>query len=427
MFPVTTDKFLLTFLGKTLLQHQVSRAMAAGMRDFIIVSNPQSRANVEAIAAGISGARIQVIVQQQPNGIADALESASHLFDDELLVVNPNDVFDESAYRGLLAARAAAPASSYITGYVVQRYFPGGYLVVAADDSLRRIVEKPGPGSEPSDIVNIMVHLHTDPARLMHYIRQARTEKDDVYECAMDAMVRDGHRSQVVRYRDAWTPIKYPWHIVAAARHFLKQSAPSISPHAHISDKATVVGDVTIADNVKVFENAVIRGPAYIGPNSVIGNGALVRDGSHIGANCVIGFATEVKGSYIDDDCWFHSNYVGDCIIGQGCSFGAGTIFANFRFDEGNIPVRMNGEMVDSGLDKLGAMLGPHCKTGINVSIMPGVRIGANTIVGSHASLTKDVEPDKIVVTESQCRTLSNEIILDELKKDELMRRLRKS
>jgi len=64
-----------------------------------------------------------------------------------------------------------------------------------------------------------------------------------------------------------------------------------------------------------VLENAVIRGPVYIGANSIIGNNALVRDHSHIGSNSVIGYSTEVKHSYIGDNCWFHSNYIGDSIV----------------------------------------------------------------------------------------------------------------
>jgi len=174
-----------------------------------------------------------------------------------------------------------------------------------------------------------------------------------------------------------------------------------------------------------VFENAVIRGPSYVGPNSVVGNNALIRDHSHIGANCVIGYCTEVKGSYIEDDCWFHSNYVGDSIIAEGCSFGAGTVIANLRFDESNVSIMVQDELVDTGLDKLGAMIGSNCKTGINVSIMPGVRVGSHSFVGSHVCLERDLEANKMTIAEPRYRTVSNKMEPSEPKKEELLRKLR--
>ncbi len=95
-----------------------------------------------------------------------------------------------------------------------------------------------------------------------------------------------------------------------------------------------------------MFEGACIKGPCYIGENSVVGGNSLVRDFSSLGSNCVVGFSTEIKHSLIGDNCWFHMNYIGDSIISNNCLFGAGTITANFRFDENNVKVRI-GEQTD--------------------------------------------------------------------------------
>ena len=142
-----------------------------------------------------------------------------------------------------------------------------------------------------------------------------------------------------------------------------------------------------------------------------------MRDYSHIGADCVIGYSTEVKSSYIGDGCWIHSSYIGDSIIGKGCSFGAGTVLANFRFDEQNISVIVGGEAINTGRDKLGAIIGDNCKTGVNASVMPGIKIGPNSIVGSHVCLTKDLGPEKMILSEPHYRTLPNPVKLDEAKK----------
>jgi bifunctional UDP-N-acetylglucosamine pyrophosphorylase/glucosamine-1-phosphate N-acetyltransferase len=183
-------------------------------------------------------------------------------------------------------------------------------------------------------------------------------------------------------------------------RHFLDQSQGYISPSASISEKATVEGKVIIGDKVRVLENAVIRGPVCIGENTVIGNNSLVREYSHLGANCVVGYSTEIKGSYIGDRCWFHMSYIGDSIIGDDCSFGAGTILANLPFNERKISIRVGSESVDTGQDKLGAIFGNNSRTGVNVSVMPGVRIGPNSVVGPHVCLMQDLEPDRLILAE---------------------------
>jgi NDP-sugar pyrophosphorylase family protein len=398
MFPVTEDKFLLKFIGKTLLEHQVELAKKAGLTDFIIVAGAKNVRRIANIMAGISDIRFKLTVQEEPRGIANALESAATLLDDAIILVNPNDVFNASAYTKLLDAHRANNAVAYMLGYEVKEYFPGGYLEVNPEDTLTHIVEKPGKGNEPSHMVNVLVHLHTDPEKLLRHVANVLTNGDDVYERALDGMVKENQTIKVIPFTGPWTPIKYPWHIFPVVRQFLDQTPGYIAPTAYISEKATVEGRVYIEDNVRVLENAVIRGPVYIGPNSVIGNSSLVRGYSHLGSDCVVGFATEVKGAYIGDKCWFHMCYVGDSIIGDGCSFGAGTVFANWRFNEENITVYVEGERLDSGRDKFGAIVGDNCRTGVNVSLMPGVKVGPNSIIGPQTCLTNDLEPDSIAI-----------------------------
>jgi NDP-sugar pyrophosphorylase family protein len=262
---------------------------------------------------------------------------------------------------------------------------------------LTRIVEKPRPGTEPSDLVNILLHLHTDVRELLQYISKVRTTSDDVYECAVDSMVQDNRKIKVVRYDRFWAPIKYPRHIFNVVRHFLDSGARRIPSSASIADSAVVSGNVVLGDNVRVLENAAIKGPVYIGSNTVVGNNALVREYSHIGAGCVVGFSTEIKGSYVGDNCWFHSSYIGDSVIGSNCSFGAGAVTANFRFDEKAVGVRYADAAISTGRDHFGAIIGDNCRIGINAGILPGRRVGPNSIVGSHVCLSDDLEPGMVI------------------------------
>jgi len=426
MFPITEDKFLLTFLGKPLLQSQLETARQAGLKDFIIIGNKFNVEQIEQIAGQVQNIKTKVVLQKQPRGIADALKSAASFLDAETLIVNPNDVFAASAYSSLLQAAKKKSAGSYILGHTTKSYFPGGYLVINVAGELQHIVEKPKPGKEPGNLINILLHFHSDAKRLLDYIERVKTTRDDVYECALDNLAGDGHKIRVVPYHDFWAPIKYPWHVFEVIRYLLDNSKSRISRSASISSRATIEGKVVICDGVRVLENAVIRGPVYIGNGTLIGNNALVRDYSHIGADCVIGFGTEVKNSYIGDGCWAHSSYIGDSIVGKDCSFGAGTVLANYRFDEQNVPVNMGAGEIDSGRDKLGAIIGDNCKTGINSSVMPGVRIGPDSIVGSQVCLMDDLGPGKMMQAEQRYVTQPNPAKPGEAKRAELKEKLRK-
>jgi UDP-N-acetylglucosamine diphosphorylase / glucose-1-phosphate thymidylyltransferase / UDP-N-acetylgalactosamine diphosphorylase / glucosamine-1-phosphate N-acetyltransferase / galactosamine-1-phosphate N-acetyltransferase len=332
MYPFSEDKVLLKFLGKTLLEHQLTTAQRAGLNQFVIIGNPGNIKRLKSVAGRIKGIETEFVIQKIPGGIGHALQSARKALEGRVVIVNPNDLFDSSIYETLLHARNKK-TGSILPAYEVKEYFPGGYLVADQRGTLAGIVEKPIPGKEPSNLVTMLIHLHNDAGTLLEYIDRQPAGRDDVYERAISAMAMETKSVKVVKYRGEWTAIKYPWNILDAARYYLDNAAVYVAPTARISGKATLEGKIILDDNVRVLENAVIRGPAYIGKNSVIGNNCLVRNYSHIGASCTVGFGTEIKGSYLGDGCMTHMNYIGDSAVGDNCNFGAGTITANWRFD----------------------------------------------------------------------------------------------
>ena len=393
MYPITEEKFLLKFLGRPLLQHQIESASSAGLKEFIIIVNRRNKEKVNETVKVIKGIEVEFAIQQKPLGMANALESITEFLPKEVILIGSNDVFDKESYLSLLEEYKKSPALSYILAHKVRDYFPGGYLVVNERNELAHLVEKPERGKEPSNLVNLVVHLHSDTRRLLEAIKGVRSGRDDVYEVALQSLVDQGFKVIVKEYAGHWIAIKYPWHILDVTEHFLSHIQRRISPDAKISPSAVIEGDVIIEVGVKVLENAVIRGPCYIGKNSVIGNNTLIRDYTHIGDRCVVGFSTEIKHSYICDDCWFHSNYIGDSVIAERCSFGAGTITANWRFDEKNITIKIGGEIIDTRKGKLGAIVGSNCKTGINASINVGSLIGDHAFIGPGAMVSGVVLP----------------------------------
>ena len=406
MFPLVKAKCLLKFMGKELILHKIDVLKSVGANCIVVVASPT---NVNELK-DLLGDSVELAVQENPRGMADAIMSAAHLVrGEEVLIINAEDILEPAGLKTMMEG----PGDSRLIGYQVDRYFPGGYFILEGD-KIVGMIEKPGEGSEPSDLVSIGVYLHRKFDDLIRYIEKAATSKDDVYEVAMDMMMKEGFDFRVARYSGPWIPLKYPWHIFDIRDYFFsKINEACIDPSAKIHETAIIDGKVVIEKGVRIFEHAVVRGPCYLGKGCIIGNNSLVWGGTHLGEGNVVGYSTELKNICTGDNVWFHQNYVGDSVIMDDCSFGAKTTTANFRFDEKNIRIRIDKSMVDSGLNKLGVIMGPGTKTGITVGLMPGVRIGAGCFIGPHVLVSNDLEPGKAVFKKQDLITMESWITLD--------------
>jgi NDP-sugar pyrophosphorylase family protein len=133
-----------------------------------------------------------------------------------------------------------------------------------------------------------------------------------------------------------------------------------------------------------------------------------VRSYSLIGRGCVVGHATEVKHSILLPGAHApHFNYVGDSILGRSSNLGAGTKLSNLTVVSVKDPVPgkrptlkiiIDGETYDTGLAKLGAILGDGVQTGCNSVLNPGVLIGPRTLVYANASLPKGYYPADTII-----------------------------
>jgi len=186
------------------------------------------------------------------------------LLKDEVLIVNPNDIFENTAYTALLAGHKKKDCILYYrlqSKKLFSWWLSGGKRTGAAHP----YSGETRSGKEPSDMVNILVHLHADPETLLHYISQVKTNDDDVYERAIDAMCKDHLAIQVVPYTGAWTPIKYPWHVLDACPVFLDQAETKISSDVRISSHAVLDGKVILEDGVRVWKMQLSAGRCISG------------------------------------------------------------------------------------------------------------------------------------------------------------------
>jgi UDP-N-acetylglucosamine diphosphorylase / glucose-1-phosphate thymidylyltransferase / UDP-N-acetylgalactosamine diphosphorylase / glucosamine-1-phosphate N-acetyltransferase / galactosamine-1-phosphate N-acetyltransferase len=134
---------------------------------------------------------------------------------------------------------------------------------------------------------------------------------------------------------------------------------------------------ISIGPGTIIEAGAYIKGPCVIGQECQIRHGAYIRGNLLAGNRCVIGHATEVKNSvFLNGAQASHFAYVGDSILGNHVNLGAGTKCANLRFDNQSVHVLSNGQQLNSGLRKFGAIFGDHAQTGCNSVTNPGTIMG---------------------------------------------------
>jgi NDP-sugar pyrophosphorylase family protein len=186
-----------------------------------------------------------------------------------------------------------------------------------------------------------------------------------------------------------WDGFDYPWNILED-RGFglLKQIATLLGSEDYIPWEQD--DNVFIHHTSIIGESVRIDGPSYIGPHAEIRHGAYLRRGSWICEGSLVGHASEIKNSILLPGSKApHFNYVGDSILGNETNLGAGTKLSNVRNDRGSVPItNKNGEVFDSGLRKLGAMIGDRSQLGCNVVTNPGAIISPGAMIGPNETVS---------------------------------------
>ncbi len=145
------------------------------------------------------------------------------------------------------------------------------------------------------------------------------------------------------------------------------------------SDKKNI-NNVTLGENVKIFDFVNLYG-CSIDEGSKIGTFVEIQKGASIGKNCKISSHSFIcEGVSIEDNCFI----------------GHGVMFINDKMPRSTNPDGSMQTAADWKMEK--TILRKGVSIGSNATIMCGIEIGENAIVGAGSVVTKNVEPNSIVV-----------------------------
>lgn len=168
---------------------------------------------------------------------------------------------------------------------------------------------------------------------------------------------------------------KYGWEALKGISDFIIEFGKTLSPDEYDNP----FKNVWVHKTANVCPTAYIGSPCIIGAETEVRHCAFIRGSALIGKNCVIGNSVELKNVIIFDNVQTpHYNYVGDSILGYKSHMGAGSITSNVKSDKTNVVIK-GDEKIETGIKKIGAMLGDFVEVGCNSVLNPGTVIGRNT------------------------------------------------
>jgi bifunctional UDP-N-acetylglucosamine pyrophosphorylase/glucosamine-1-phosphate N-acetyltransferase len=387
-----SEKIFFRFFGKTILEYQIHTILESGIKNIHIVGNKNNMERIQMICKNISQGNFSFSIQKnlsygQRGGILSSEKETD--LNSPLIIICSNDIVDSSALKNLLQQARETRSEIYLVSKKVDKYFPGGYLSINGKNKVTHIVEKPEPGTQPSNFVTILLHLYKDPKKLFTALK--KIQKGDEYETVLQSLLSQGIQAESVPYAHFWQAIKYPWDFFPLFYYFFKkQKTTAIHPSAEIAKNVSIKENVWISKNVKILDFSTISGPCFIGKNTIIANNTLVRE-SYIGEDCVIGNGSEVARSILGNNCWTHQNFIGDSIFEENISLGAGTNIGNLRLDEKEILSKIKDKKIETNKQKFGCIIGKNVRIGINTSLMPGIKIGSGNFIGAGVICDRDI------------------------------------
>jgi acetyltransferase-like isoleucine patch superfamily enzyme len=145
-----------------------------------------------------------------------------------------------------------------------------------------------------------------------------------------------------------------------------------------------------IGRSARLRSHTVIYGGSVIGDNFQTGHGVLVREGASIGDDVSIGSHSVVEHHVtLGDGVRIHSNaFIPEfSILEEGSWVGPNAVLTNARY-----PLSPTAKQ-----ELAGPLVQRAAKIGANATLLPGVVVGRNALVGAGSVVTRDVPEDAIV------------------------------
>lgn len=405
-------------LGKPLVRWVVDAAREAGVGTVISV-----------LGHGIDVVRplvehdTQVVVQQQRNGTADAVNSAREACEGmtgSLLVLSGDcPLIRPETIAGLARAREEADAAVAVLTMEAENPFGYGRIIRDAQGQVECIVEQKDCTPEQAAVTECNSGFYCfDAQYLFDALNRVSNEnaQGEFYLTDVIGIARADGRSVVALCAEdpeECLGINTRLQLSVAAKvmqrrmntAFMLAGVTMLDPETvWIGPGVTIEQDVELLPQTMLMGKTSVASGSVIGPNTrltdtVVGHDcvldetvaveAVIEDGCHCGPRAYLrpqtrlcegakaGTHVEIKKSTIGKGSKVpHLSYIGDTTMGDGVNIGAGSITCNYN-----------------GQNKWPTVIGDNTFIGSDTMMVAPVTIGDDALVGAGSVITADV-PD---------------------------------
>lgn len=428
-----TAKVLHPLGGRPLIAHVCRTAAALEPRRILTIVGHQAAEVEQAVREELGAdSPVAFVTQTEQRGTGDAVIRAREEFenaDSTLLILSGDVPFVRAETLGALVHqhrthRGHGAASTILS---VRLDDPTGYgrIVRDAENRFERIVEQRDTTTDERQINEINSGIYCFETRAL-FPALARVEpanaQGEYYLTDVPAILRaDGEDVSVFLHTDArevsgintrveLAEFEHRLRVRTLRRLMLDSGVSLIDPaNTYISPETEIGRDTTVYPSAHIEGRTVIGEGCVIGAgvhltNARIGNDVKIKDhsiitDSEIADGCSVGpFAhlrmnarveagaqvgnfVEIKKSRLGGKSKaMHLAYLGDADIGERTNIGAGTITCNY-----------------DGKNKHQTVIEDDVKIGSDTMLVAPVRVGARSVTGAGAVVTKDVPPDSLV------------------------------
>jgi bifunctional UDP-N-acetylglucosamine pyrophosphorylase/glucosamine-1-phosphate N-acetyltransferase len=413
------QKLLHPLCGTPIVEWPIAAARAAGAGRIVIVDSPERR------LASVTGDGVELAIQHEPRGTADAVKAAAgQIGADQTVVVINGDVplVRPDTLHALIEAHDRSPAAATIVTVVLSE--PSGYgrVIRAPDGTVERVVETKADGDateherqirevntgmfafDGDALLMALEHVQADNAQGEYYlpdvlaILRAQERTVDAFKLEdSEELLQINNRVQLAEVTAVAQRQIHAAHMLAGVTIINPAAtvidlgveigrdtviAPFTSLHGatRVGEGATIgpgstLLDTTVGDGSKLIHSyttgAEVGEHVSVGPFAYLRPGTVMRDRSKAGTfveikNSDVGAGTKIP----------HLSYIGDADIGEQTNLGAATVTANY-----------------DGYRKHRTRIGSRVKTGVDTTLVAPVTVGDDAFTAAGSVIGSDV-PD---------------------------------
>ena len=392
-------KHLHPLLGRRVVDWVLDAAHGLGPTKVVLVVAPDSEEPFDGV---------ELAVQEEPRGTADAVAAAQEALDgfdgDVLILDGAAPMLTAALLLGLVDAHRRERAAATVLSFEPEQTLPYGRIVRDGDGALRAIVEATDATPEQLAIreLNSSIYVFAAPAlwRTLGRIEAHNAQGELYLTDTIEGLVASGEKAAVHRSPDPVAPIGVNTRAeLAAAGAVLRDRINE----AHMLAGVTIVdprttwidASVVLEPDVVVQPFTVLRGATRVASGTEIGSHTVIVDavvgaGATLGPFCYVrpgtvledeakaGTFVEIKNSRIGARTKVpHLSYIGDADIGEGTNVAAGNVTANFSHRPGALKGRTT--------------IGRNVRTGVDNTFKAPVTIGDDAWIFPGTVITEDV------------------------------------